>query len=99
MLRASIPLATLSGTASQELLTAAAGGALLAAASRPDVTVDVSSAAVAGSKGLGEVSLRFKCGLSPEVVQFHVWLYGDACMAKPLEVWQVGPFTKCITSS
>jgi hypothetical protein len=35
------------------------------------------------------LSLAFKCGLSPTVAQFHVWLYEDNQTARPVEVWQV----------
>eukprot|EP00775_Hariotina_reticulata_P006048 gene6048-6286_t len=97
VLRAGVPLASQPGTA-QQLLKAAAAGSLVAAASLPGVTVSVSfthrgtAAAVGGrgSKGtLGQVSIKYKTGMSPEVVQFLVWLYGDGSMAQPLEVWQV----------
>jgi hypothetical protein len=33
--------------------------------------------------------MKYKCGTSPDVVQFLVWLYADASMAQPLEIWQV----------
>jgi hypothetical protein len=45
--------------------------------------------AAAAAKGQAEVQIKYKCGASPDVVQFLVWLYGDASMAQPLEVWQV----------
>jgi len=69
----------------------------VAAASMPGVAVTVSAitgtAAAVGGRGgrgtLGLVSIKYKAGLSPEVVQFLVWLYGDDSMAQPLEVWQV----------
>lgn len=42
-----------------------------------------------GESGGAQLSLRFKCGTSPEVCHFHVWVYADALQARPLEVWQV----------
>jgi hypothetical protein len=42
-----------------------------------------------GEAGGAQLSLRFKCGTSPEVCHFHVWVYADALQARPLEVWQV----------
>lgn len=47
------------------------------------------AAAACSTKGGVEVHIKYKCGPSPDVVQFYLWLYGDACMAQPLEVWQV----------
>jgi hypothetical protein len=40
-------------------------------------------------RGQAQVQLKYKCGASPDVVQLLVWLYADASMAQPLEVWQV----------
>lgn len=92
MLRASVPLISRLGTAAHApmfVTATAAGGVVTAAASRPDVAVAVSSACTSSGRPEGELSIRFKCGLSPEVVQFYIWIYADACMARPLEVWQV----------
>lgn len=48
-----------------------------------------SSSSSSGEGGGAQLSLRFKCGTSPEVCHFHVWVYADALQARPLEVWQV----------
>ena len=40
-------------------------------------------------QGRTVLSVGFKCGLSPTVTHFHVWLYADSQTARPVEVWQV----------
>lgn len=78
---------------------------LAVAASHPDVSVALQAVAAsagggpgtgdgrgggaAGGTGAQEVVIKYKCGASPEVAHFHVWLYADGHMARPVEVWQV----------
>jgi hypothetical protein len=103
VMRAAVPLG--SSPSSAAAAAAASGACLAAAASRPDVTVSVAGLVgsqrqqqqqqLAGAsdavKGQAQVHIKYKCGPSPDVVQFLVWLYADASMAQPLEVWQVRP--------
>jgi hypothetical protein len=100
-MRVAVPLG--SSTSSAAAAAAASGACLMAAASRSDVTVSVAGLVgserqqqqqqLAGAcdavKGQAMVHIKYKCGASPDVVQFLVWLYADASMAQPLEVWQV----------
>jgi hypothetical protein len=111
IMRVAVPLG--SSTSSAAAAAAAAGAGIVAASSRPDVTVSVlglaggqrqqqlgglaaPTAAGAGVGSQAEVQIKYKCGASPDVVQFLVWLYADASMAQPLEVWQVSLLAKCV---